>query len=135
MCSCIRTIVYSGDCRPNRRLPKIGEWCDLLIHEATFDNELADDAVKKRHSTVDEAIGVAQDMKAGCCVLTHFSQRYPVMPVMPPQHDATGRCRLLCAWDYFTFCLVGELNSACEASYRTSSTLDQCAKLLSPDES
>jgi ribonuclease Z len=54
----------------------------LLIHEATFDDDehgLAE-AIKKRHSTVLEALGVAKDMRAEACLLTHFSQRYPKTP-------------------------------------------------------
>ena len=49
----------------------------LLIHEATFDDSMIDDAKKKRHSTVSEALKVASDMQAYVVVLTHFSQRYP----------------------------------------------------------
>lgn len=54
----------------------------LLVHEATFDDELQDEAVAKRHSTTAEAVGVAQ--AAGCyrTILTHFSTRYPKIPVI-----------------------------------------------------
>ena len=34
-------------------------------------------AIRKRHSTTDEALRVAEDMAAACTVLTHFSSRYP----------------------------------------------------------
>lgn len=71
-------VVYSGDCRPSQSLVKAGLDCDLLIHEATFDESMYDDAVKKRHSTSAEARRVAAQMRARHTVLTHFSQRYPL---------------------------------------------------------
>jgi ribonuclease BN (tRNA processing enzyme) len=71
-------IVYSGDCRPSQSLVKAGQDCDLLIHEATFDDTMYEDAVKKRHSTSSEARRVSQQMRAKHTVLTHFSQRYPL---------------------------------------------------------
>eukprot|EP01032_Pedospumella_encystans_P015732 gene15732-17979_t len=71
-------IVYSGDCRPSQSLVKAGIDCDLLIHEATFDDSKQEDAVKKRHSTSSEARRMAVQMHAKHTVLTHFSQRYPL---------------------------------------------------------
>ena len=49
----------------------------MLIHGATFDDALADDARAERHSTVGEAVRMGRAMRAECPVLTHFSQRYP----------------------------------------------------------
>lgn len=67
---------YSGDTRPNNRFAnKIGLNSDLLIHEATFPNEFQDHAFKKKHSTVGEALRVADKMNCNNVVLTHFSQR------------------------------------------------------------
>lgn len=37
-----------------------GRGCTLLIHEATFEPCLADQAARKRHSTTEEALAVAQ---------------------------------------------------------------------------
>lgn len=71
-------IVYSGDCRPSQSLVKAGIDCDLLIHEATFDDSKQDDAVKKRHSTSSEARRISMQMHAKHTILTHFSQRYPL---------------------------------------------------------
>ncbi|KAK9866195.1 hypothetical protein WJX84_011922 [Apatococcus fuscideae] len=45
-------------------------------------------AEKKKHSTVDEAMQVATAMNADRVVLTHFSQRYPRLPVgLPVEGD------------------------------------------------
>ena len=70
-------LVYSGDTTPDRRLWERGQNADLLIHEATFDSEMEEDARKKRHSTVAGAIDVGKRMNATHVILTHFSQRYP----------------------------------------------------------
>lgn len=69
-------IVFSGDTRPCKRLVEAGLNATVLIHEATFDDRQKNDAVKKSHSTIGEALQVAVDMKAWKVVLTHFSQRY-----------------------------------------------------------
>lgn len=70
-------LVYSGDCRPSDNLVRVGQGADLLIHEATFENGMEEEAVLKMHSTVSEALSVAKRMDAKACILTHFSQRYP----------------------------------------------------------
>eukprot|EP00814_Leptocylindrus_danicus_P006352 CAMPEP_0116013760 /NCGR_PEP_ID=MMETSP0321-20121206/5906_1 /TAXON_ID=163516 /ORGANISM="Leptocylindrus danicus var. danicus, Strain B650" /LENGTH=854 /DNA_ID=CAMNT_0003483347 /DNA_START=113 /DNA_END=2678 /DNA_ORIENTATION=+ len=70
-------VAFSGDCRPSTRLALAAKGANLLIHEATFEDELQEDAVLKRHSTVGEALEVAKKMDADSVVLTHFSQRYP----------------------------------------------------------
>ena len=53
-------ILYTGDTRPTTSIVGPGYGCDLLIHEATFDNENALEAIKKNHSTWGEAISIAQ---------------------------------------------------------------------------
>ena len=85
-------LVYSGDTRPSqsliqscRRFAPVaggGGCIDLLIHETTFDDDDQgkQNAIAKRHSTVLEAIEVAKQMDAKCCLFTHFSQRYPNLP-------------------------------------------------------
>lgn len=59
----------------------IGKGCDLLIHEATLDDGLENEARMKRHSTTSEAIQVGQSMEAKFTLLTHFSQRYAKIPL------------------------------------------------------
>ncbi|AOA63171.1 Endonuclease tRNase Z [Komagataella phaffii CBS 7435] len=76
-------VSYSGDTRPNHRFAfEIGKNSDLLIHEATLEDELMEDALSKRHSTISEAIYVSMLMTARKLILTHFSQRYPKLPDM-----------------------------------------------------
>jgi ribonuclease Z len=76
-------LVYSGDTRPCERLIAEGRGCDLLIHEATFEDRMQEDAIQKNHSTVGEALDVGYRMQARMIMLTHFSQRYPTLPPQP----------------------------------------------------
>lgn len=73
-------ITYSGDTMPCRSLIELGMDSDVLIHEATMEDDLADEARKKMHSTTTQAIQVGQEMKAKFILLTHFSQRYAKIP-------------------------------------------------------
>ncbi|KAI4155065.1 MAG: hypothetical protein LQ340_001244 [Diploschistes diacapsis] len=73
---------FSGDCRPSRGFAEIGRGSTVLIHEATFDDELLGDAFAKNHCTTSEAIGVGYAMGARRILLTHFSQRYQKLPKM-----------------------------------------------------
>lgn len=75
-------ITYSGDTLPCDELVRLGENSTILIHEATMEDGLEDDAFKKGHSTVSQAIKVGQLMKAKYTILTHFSQRYAKIPLM-----------------------------------------------------
>jgi ribonuclease BN (tRNA processing enzyme) len=70
-------LAFSGDCRPSGALAAAAAGATLLIHEATFGDDLAAHARAKRHCTTGEALGVAAAARAQHTVLTHFSQRYP----------------------------------------------------------
>ncbi|XP_047024752.1 ribonuclease Z, mitochondrial isoform X1 [Helicoverpa zea] len=73
-------VTYSGDTLPCEELVKIGTDSTLLIHEATMEDELADEARIKMHSTTTQAIDIGRQMNARYTVLTHFSQRYARLP-------------------------------------------------------
>jgi len=49
---------------------------DLLYHEATFLEDMADDAAKKGHSTARDAARTARDANVGRLVMGHYSARY-----------------------------------------------------------
>ncbi|XP_040574046.1 ribonuclease Z, mitochondrial [Lepeophtheirus salmonis] len=74
--------IYTGDTRPNSGLIDLSKniHLDLLIHEATMEHIMLEDAIKKRHSTFTEAINGGIALNAKATVLTHFSQRYPKFP-------------------------------------------------------
>jgi ribonuclease BN (tRNA processing enzyme) len=83
-------LCYSGDTRPShniviacrRAVAKSHNSTTsenrllTLIHEATFADDEIENAQKKKHSTISEALRVASDILASQVLLTHFSQRY-----------------------------------------------------------
>ncbi|KAK2630184.1 hypothetical protein QTJ16_001004 [Diplocarpon rosae] len=90
-------VAYSGDCRPSNKFVEIGKDATLLIHEATFDDMLRNDAIAKKHSTTSEALSIGTRMNARRILLTHFSQRYQKIPVM----NKDGRDQVaIVAFDY-----------------------------------
>ena len=74
-----RKIVYTGDTRPFKLLEKFAAGADLLIHDCTLGDELAERALEYGHSTVDQAAMTAKNAKVKQLVLTHISQRYDDM--------------------------------------------------------
>ena len=87
-------VLYSGDCIPSNHLIRAGHRCALLIHEATYASGKTRMARERKHSTVSQAIAVAEKMEARSAILTHFSQRYPkAIDIQQQEHidgDATN---------------------------------------------
>ncbi|GAB2293508.1 tRNAse Z trz4, mitochondrial [Dionaea muscipula] len=79
-------IVYSGDTRPCSELIEASRGATILIHEATFEDGMVDEAIAKNHSTTKEAIEVGISGGVYRTILTHFSQRYPKIPVFDETH-------------------------------------------------
>lgn len=71
-----RSFAYCSDTRPNPTLLPYLEKVDLLFHEATFLQELAEQAELSGHSTAREAAEVAREAGVGQLILGHFSPRY-----------------------------------------------------------
>jgi ribonuclease Z len=71
-----RKIAYTGDTMPSKNLVKLAEHADLLIHEATFDDELMERAGEDGHSTPSQAAETAKEAGAKRLILTHISARY-----------------------------------------------------------
>ena len=115
------SLAYSGDCRPSHIFADIAKNSDVLIHESTFADELKAEAVLKRHSTVAEALDIAKQMQAKTTLLTHFSQRYPRLPKLPPENT-----HVIPAFDFMRI---------------TPSNIDKCSlmtpmlKMLYPEDS
>lgn len=61
----------------------LGKNSNLLIHEATMEDQLVSEAKRKMHSTMSQAINIGKKMNAKFTILTHFSQRYAKIPYMP----------------------------------------------------
>ncbi len=71
-----RKIVYTGDTRPIENLAEFAKNADLLIHDATFDDDLWERAREDGHSTPSQAAETAKKAGAKKLVLTHISARY-----------------------------------------------------------
>ncbi|KAG6403097.1 hypothetical protein SASPL_135314 [Salvia splendens] len=54
--------------------------------QATFEDGMMDEAVSKKHSTTMEAVEMGNSAGAYRIILTHFSQRYPKIPVFDEAH-------------------------------------------------
>ncbi|XP_008327390.1 zinc phosphodiesterase ELAC protein 2 isoform X1 [Cynoglossus semilaevis] len=74
-------LAFSGDTMPCDAFVHLGKNATLLIHEATLEDGLEQDAAEKRHSTTSQAIGVGVKMNAEFIMLNHFSQRYAKIPL------------------------------------------------------
>uniref|UniRef100_A0A1A9WWX6 Zinc phosphodiesterase ELAC protein 2 n=1 Tax=Glossina brevipalpis TaxID=37001 RepID=A0A1A9WWX6_9MUSC len=81
-------ITYSGDTMPCEDLIDLGLNSTVLIHEATMEDDLLEEAKIKRHSTLSQAIEQGQSMKAKHIILTHFSQRYAKLPRLQINSDS-----------------------------------------------
>ncbi|XP_030646076.1 zinc phosphodiesterase ELAC protein 2 isoform X2 [Chanos chanos] len=74
-------LVFSGDTMPCDALARMGKNATLLIHEATLEDGMEDEAAEKRHSTTSQAIEIGMKMNAEFIMLNHFSQRYAKIPL------------------------------------------------------
>ncbi len=90
---------------------RAGANATLLIHEATFEPALEQQAREKRHSTTQEALDAGARMGAYRTLLTHFSQRYPRLPGGLDAHAVPWRRRGVVAFDGMRvpFALLPEL--------------------------
>jgi len=69
-----RKIVYSGDTLPSKNIEKLAKNADILIHDATFFEELEERDIK--HANVDQVIELAKEANVKQLILTHVSRRY-----------------------------------------------------------
>lgn len=116
-------VVYSGDCRPSQSLAFCGMNCDLLIHEATFDDDKSIDALNKKHCTLTEALNVCRRMKAKHCILTHFSQRYPLLSNLSLESFATTFDSVGLAVDCIRFSFPSQMANLRSATLHMSQSL------------
>lgn len=90
-------VSYSGDTKPNKFFARtVGQGSDLLIHEATHENELEQTALLKGHSTIGGALEIAKLMNAKNTVLTHISQRYPKLPTIGTEGATIDKTQHAC---------------------------------------
>ncbi len=80
-----RKIVYTGDSRSSESLAELAKDADLLIHDCTFDDELAERAMEDGHSTPSQAVKTAKKANAKQLILTHISARYKTPDLLMKQ--------------------------------------------------
>lgn len=71
-----RKVIYTGDTRPLREWPHVASGSDLLIHDATFDDQERERADEVFHSTAGQAAIAAREIRASRLALVHISSRY-----------------------------------------------------------
>ena len=71
-----RRIAYCTDTRPCANGVELAREASLLIHEATYTEDLASEARARGHSTAAQAASVARQAEAKKLLITHFSPRY-----------------------------------------------------------
>lgn len=115
-------IAFSGDCRPSDEFAAKADGALLMVHEATFEESMSVEAKQKAHSTTAEAIDVGRRAHAKHVALTHFSQRYPKMPVM---EGSEREADVLSALDLLTLDL---------RHLRQPGLAETCAQLMAEDD-
>ena len=83
-----RRIVFCTDSRPCETAITLARDCDLLIHEATYANDHANEARERFHSTAEEAAKIAAAARARALVLTHISARYDDTSVLRTEAES-----------------------------------------------
>jgi ribonuclease Z len=71
-----RRIAICTDTRPCAGAVDLARGADILIHEATYGEEMRAEADERMHATAAGAAQVAKDAGVGLLLLTHFSVRY-----------------------------------------------------------
>ncbi len=70
-----RSLVYSGDTRPNPEMVKFAKNVDLFIHESTTDSSLEPKVNEFGHTSSRQAAEIARDAEVGKFYLYHYSPR------------------------------------------------------------
>jgi ribonuclease Z len=71
-----KAVAYCTDTRPFAGTVELARGVDLMIHEATYTDDMADEAHDYGHSTAAQAAQIAREAEARRLLITHFSTRY-----------------------------------------------------------
>ncbi|KPI83720.1 hypothetical protein ABL78_7240 [Leptomonas seymouri] len=102
-----RVFLFSGDTRPSDFLVERSRAFTassspttapvfILLHEATFGPGFEGEAIRKKHSTLPEALEIGAAVEATFVVLNHFSQRYPKLPGLSEEQLDGRPVNLVC---------------------------------------
>jgi len=90
-----KTLAYCTDTRPCPTGVALGLGADLLVHEATFADDLQSEASEYGHSTSKQTAQVADGAKPERLVITHISARYPdARPLLAEAREIFPRVEL-----------------------------------------
>ena len=90
-------ILYSGDTLPCQNLFNYAQKARVLIHEATLQDGMEEDAYRKKHATTSQAINIGVQCGVWRTILTHFSPRYTTVSEIP---EACINTKTLVAFDH-----------------------------------
>jgi ribonuclease Z len=74
-----RSFVYCGDTRVCDAVVELACGASVMLHEATFGDEMLDRAAERFHCTASQAASQARLAGVGALYLTHFSIRYKTL--------------------------------------------------------
>ena len=83
-----RRVVYCTDTRPCAAAVELSRGADVLVHEATYADDMGQEAHERFHATASGAARIAAEAGVGQLILTHFSTRYG--DVTPLVEEARG---------------------------------------------
>lgn len=72
-----KCVAYSGDTSPNIEFSNLIQGCDVLIHEASSDDELCNEAQVHGHSCVSDAVKIAEGAGVKNLILIHRDLKPP----------------------------------------------------------
>jgi ribonuclease Z len=99
-------LAFSGDHSVHDGFVEGIQSCDLVIHEATYEDDMADLAEKSGHSTISQPIETGVQLSAKWTVLTHFSPR------SSGSHLRVDGRNVIFAFDYLSFAFEDEAMQA-----------------------
>lgn len=91
----VRSYAYCSDTMYYEAVIPFVRGVNLLYHEATFDDALAQAATEKKHSTASQAARIAQLAGVGRLLLGHFSARYADLGILLEQAQSVFRDTVL----------------------------------------
>lgn len=124
-----RRLIVAGDNDNPELLTKASDGSHVLIHEATYTQDVADRVGPwPQHSSAEQVARFAQQVHLPNLVLTHFSSRYQSGPGGTPHIDQLAaeamqhyQGRLFLARDFDTYRLEKDLSLTCLTSTTTTS--------------
>jgi ribonuclease Z len=89
-------LAFSGDQIPDGAFAAAVGRCNVLIHEATYEEAMLETAAARGHSTIAGALEIGARMRAEFVFLTHFSSRLETESFILDAENA------LSAFDHFS---------------------------------